>query len=261
MIGMLKAACGSHVGKIRENNEDNFYFSGGYLNPEEEGMFGADLPPVIHGFSRMLKSGTCMAIFDGMGGGDNGELASYEAAASMEELLKTVSSYNSVHEFLEGICLAMNQKVFNKQRELKCTHMGSTVSGLYIYKDYMYSFNLGDSRVYCLRDNQLMQVSQDHTDAAHVKAHNINRRPRLTQHLGIDPEMLRLEPYVVKIEMKRGDRFLICSDGLTDMLSNEDIARIMLDYNNVEKCTKELISTALENGGKDNVTVIMAAIQ
>ncbi|MBQ9961192.1 MAG: serine/threonine-protein phosphatase [Firmicutes bacterium] len=254
MIGMIDAACGSHVGKIRENNEDNFYFSGGYLEADNLGTSR------VVGFQRMIKSGTCLAVFDGMGGGDNGEVASFEAAASVEELLKTADSYDSVHEFLESLCLIMNQKVFDKQRKLKCTHMGSTVAGLYVYKDYMYSFNLGDSRVYCVRDNQLMQVSQDHTDAAHVKAHNINRRPRLTQHLGIDPEMLRLEPYIVKLEMKRGDRFLICSDGLTDMLSNEDILRIMLDYNSSEKCTEALIEAALEKGGRDNVTVILAKI-
>lgn len=262
MIGMLEAACGSHVGKIRENNEDNFYFSGGYLNPEEEGVFGTDLPPVMHSFTRMLKTGTCMAIFDGMGGGDYGEVASYEAASSMETLLTTKDSYETTHDFLDGISLVMNHNVVNKQREFKSTHMGSTLAGLYVYKDYMYSFNLGDSRVYCIRENQIMQLSKDHTDAAYIKENNIQRRkPRLTQHLGIDPEMLRLEPYIVKIEMKRGDRFLICSDGLTDMLSNEEILRIMIDYSGCEACTEALIKEALEKGGKDNVTVIVAKIR
>ncbi|MBR1990188.1 MAG: hypothetical protein IJ987_06895 [Firmicutes bacterium] len=113
MIGMIDAACGSHVGKIRENNEDNFYFSGGYLEADNLGTSR------VVGFQRMIKSGTCMAIFDGMGGGDNGEVASYEAAASVEELLKTADSYDSVHGFLESLCLIMNQKVFDKQRELK----------------------------------------------------------------------------------------------------------------------------------------------
>ena len=261
MIGMLEAACGSHVGKLRENNEDNFYFSGGYLKPEED-LFGRDLPPVMHSFSRILKSGTCMAIFDGMGGGDYGEVASFEAASSCEELLATKASYGTTHDFLEGICLVMNHKVVNKQRELKSTHMGSTVAGVYVYKDYMYSFNLGDSRVYCVRENQIMQLSKDHTDAAYIREHNIQgRKPRLTQHLGIDPEMLRLEPYIVKIEMKRGDRFLVCSDGLTDMLSNEEILRIMLDYNNCKKCTEALIEEALQKGGKDNVTAIVATVR
>lgn len=262
MIGMLEAAVGSHVGKIRENNEDNFYFSGGYLNPAEEGLFDANLPPVIHSFSRMLKTGTCMAIFDGMGGGDNGEIASYEAASSMEELLKTKDSYASTHDFLEAICLVMNHKVVDKQRELKSTHMGSTVAGLYVYKDYMYSFNLGDSRVYCVRENQIMQLSKEHTDAAYIKERGIKgRKPRLTQHLGIEPEMLRLEPHIVKIEMQRGDCFIACSDGLTDMLSNEEILRIMIDYNNTEKCVEALINSALEKGGKDNVSVIVARIR
>lgn len=256
MIGMLEAACGSHVGKIRENNEDNFYFNGSCLNPDNMGL------SKVAGFTRIFKNGTCLAIFDGMGGGDYGEYASYEAASSLNELLKTSASYPSVFDFLESICFIMNERVVEKQRELKSSHMGSTVAGLYLHKDDMYSFNLGDSRIYCLRDKQLMQVSQDHTDAEYLKLHNIQgRRPRLMQHLGIDPQILRLEPYIVKMEIKRGDRFLICSDGLTDMLSDEEIKKNMLDNNDLRKCTQTLIDEALEKGGRDNVTVIMAQIR
>lgn len=256
MIGMLEAACGSHVGKIRDNNEDNFYFGGGCLEADNLGL------SQIAGFSRMIKSGICLAVFDGMGGGDHGEVASYEAASSMKELLATADCYPSVHEFLEGICLVMNRKVYDKQVELRSTHMGSTVAGIYVHKNFMYSFNLGDSRIYCLRANQLMQISKDHTDAAYIQERNIQgRKPRLMQHLGIDPERLRLEPHVVKVEMKRGDTFLICSDGLTDMLSNEEICRIMLDYNNPKLCVQALIDAALEHGGKDNITVILARLR
>ena len=256
MIGMLEAACGSHVGKIRTNNEDIFYFSGTYL-----AVVNLGLSQVV-GFSRLLKSGICLAVFDGMGGGDYGEVASYEAASSMKELLKTAGAYSFVHEFLESLCLEMNERVVAKQKELKSSHMGSTVAGFYLYKDVLYSFNLGDSRVYCLRGNQLMQLSMDHTDAEYLKAHNIQgRRPRLTQHLGIDPEMLRLEPYVVKVDMRKGDRFLICSDGLTDMLFEEEMKEIMLRYKNEKKCTEALINAALEKGGRDNVTVITARIR
>lgn len=255
MFGMLEAACGSHVGNIRENNEDNFYFDGRYLEADNLGNFS------VTGFSRMKKNGTCLAIFDGMGGGDYGEVASYEAASSMEALLATRDDYASMHQFLEGICLILNERVVIKQCQLKSNHMGSTVAGLYVHKNELYAFNLGDSRVYCLRDKELIQLSQDHTDAAYLEKHKIQgRKPRLMQHLGIDPENLRLEPYIVKMEMKRGDRFLICSDGLTDMVSNEEIANIMAEYDNTQFCTQVLLDTALKHGGRDNVTVILANI-
>lgn len=255
MIYTLESACCSNTGKVRSNNQDNFYFSGFHMEPDNNGM------PQAVSFRRILKSGTSFAVFDGMGGGDFGELASYEAAKYMKSVFDNFDKPVSVNDFLVSFCLNMNQAVFNKEIEMNNFRMGSTVAGLYFQKGYAYVYNLGDSRVFCLRNREFMQLSCDHTDEKYLVQKGItNRKPRLTQHLGIDPQEMRLEPSVTKVRVKRGDKYLICSDGLTDMVTNFDIADILLTCGNVKNCTDKLIKTALINGGKDNVTVILCEI-
>lgn len=255
MIHMLESACYSHKGNVRSNNEDNFYFDGVYMMSDNEGL------SEIIDFRRFLKSGTGLAVFDGMGGGDHGEIASFLAAEYMKEVLGLTGNIEPVHDFLKNICLGMNQRVIDKQEELNNYRIGSTVAGLYFHKQYAYTFNLGDSRIYCFRDNELMQVSKNHTNEQYLKENGITgRKPRLLQHLGIHSDELQLEPHIVKYEYKRGDSFLICSDGLTDMVNNFEIADVLLTAGNVKNCTKALIQRALDHGGKDNVTVILCQV-
>lgn len=255
MIHMLEAACYSHKGNVRSNNEDNFYFDGVYMMSDNEG-----LSETID-FRRFLKSGIGLAVFDGMGGGDYGEIASFLAAEYMKEILELDVKTEPIHEFLRNLCLGMNQRVIDRQEELNNFRIGSTVAGLYFHKQYAYAFNMGDSRIYCLRNNELMQVSKNHTNEQYLKENGITgRKPRLLQHLGIAPNELQLEPHIVKCEFKRGDRFLICSDGLTDMVNNFEIADILLTAGDVKNCTKALVQRALDHGGKDNVTVILCQV-
>ncbi len=255
MINLLEASCHSVIGNVRSNNEDNFYFSNYYLDSKNTGLLTAV------SYKRILKSGTTLAVFDGMGGGDFGEIAAYEAAKKMDSILKQPMSDETPHNILTNLCLSMNQAVFDKEKEFNNFRMGSTVAGLQFNNEYAYSFNLGDSKVFCLRDNQFMQISSDHTDEKYLKEKGItNRRPSLTQHLGIDPYDLILEPYITKIKYKRGDYYLICSDGLTDMLTNFEISEIILTCGSVENCTNKLIQKTLDKGGKDNITVILCKI-
>jgi protein phosphatase len=120
---------------------------------------------------------------------------------------------------------------------------------------------LGDSRAYRYRQGEFMQLSVDHTDAAVIKERGItNRRPRLTQYLGIDQQELILEPAISKGEIHKGDWYLLCSDGVTDMLSNFEIADIIHRAKNAEQCVTQIINAALEKGGRDNITAIVCRI-
>ena len=255
MLNMIQAACFSHVGKVRSNNEDNFYFNNMYMPVDNYGT------PMVESYVRSLKSGTSFAIFDGMGGGDFGELASYTAAQAMEELLSKGPEFAAANEFLQYICLDLNRRVFEKGAEIHNFRMGSTVVGLYFEKGFAYSFNLGDSKLFCLREKELIQISNDHTDEQYLKEKGItNRKPRLTQHLGINPAELQLEPCIKQFQYKRGDQYLLCSDGLTDMLKNSEIRELLLTERNVKTSVSHLIRRALEQGGRDNVTVILCKI-
>ena len=102
-----------------------------------------------------------------------------------------------------------------------------------------------------------MQLSQDHTEG---RPGGEQTKAPLTQHLGMDPEEIAVEPYIAKGELRQKDQYLLCSDGLTDMLTNFEISDIMLRCEDVGECVDTLIRTALEHGGRDNITVIVGKI-
>lgn len=243
----IEAACGSSIGKVRGNNEDNFLFDGTYL-PQEN---GGQLPPLqMYG---SFAGDVCMAVFDGMGGGDYGEVASYKAAMRLKELL-----HQSVAPDLRDTVDQLNLAVWNARMEIGSRQMGSTMAAVCLQEQQVVFCNVGDSRIFIMREDRLIQVSQDHTDEAYMKAKQITgRRPRLTQYLGMDPGQVRLDPYLTKGVPEAGDLILICSDGLTDMLSLEEIRNILTAGGTAGACVEELITKALEKGGKDNVTVIV----
>jgi protein phosphatase len=249
----IEAACGSSVGKVRSNNEDNFLFDGTSLPKENRGQ----LPPLkLYG---EFPDSVSMAVFDGMGGMDHGEAASATAAESVKRLLEQMEKPSP--EALEDICLQANRAVWQKAVELGTERMGTTLAMLCFEKTHVYAINVGDSRIFGLRGERLVQISRDHTDEAYMKAKGIvGRKPRLTQYMGIDPGEVRLEPYITKGSVQTGDIYLICSDGLTDMLDEDTICQILAVSGTAAACVEGLIGAALEQGGRDNVTVTVCRI-
>ena len=245
-----EAACGCNMGKIRKNNEDNFLFDGKCLEQENTGLHNII---VIDG---RLKNGTCVAIFDGMGGENFGEAASFAAARSMQNTARRLEDYFvQERKYLKRLAFSLNDAVLDKMKELCTERMGTTMIALYFSSRYVYVCNVGDSRAYRLRDGEFLQLSQDHVEKRPDK-----KKTPLTQHLGIDPEYMLIEPYIAKGDLQKGDQYLLCSDGLTDMLTNFEISDIMTRSEDAESCAQELIQAALEHGGRDNITVIVYRI-
>jgi protein phosphatase len=114
--------------------------------------------------------------------------------------------------------------------------------------------------MYLLRDSKMERISHPHTNAKLLASQNIQRKPGLTQFLGINPQEMLLEPYIQKISLRQGDIFLICSDGLTDMVSEQQIAKILQTEESVKEQCLHLRDEALENGGKDNITIIVCRV-
>lgn len=249
---ILEAACACHPGKVRKNNEDNFFFDGRCLEADNAGLRN------VVSMEEPLKNGTALAVFDGMGGENFGEQASFTAARTMQQSAKTASDFFvSEKKHLERLTAQLNEAVVAQQKQLQTSRMGTTMVCLYFSGRYVYVCNVGDSRAYRLRSGEFMQISRDHVDSRPLKE---GRKPLLTQHLGIDPEEMQIEPYIAKGEIKRGDRYLLCSDGLTDMLTNFEISDIMIQSEDIATCAQRLIEAALERGGRDNITVIICAI-
>ena len=252
MAFRLEAACLCNTGKVRRNNEDNFYFDERFL-PAENGGLAKPLR-----FSRSLRSLVCLAVFDGMGGENFGECASFAAAERMLRERKLFLSARSLRsDLLKELCQRLNEAVVARAKELCTQHMGSTLSILCFSPESVASCNLGDSRAYRLRGGELRQISLDHVEQRPGRS---KHKAPLTQYLGVDPEDYLLEPYLAKGALAAGDQYLLCSDGLTDMLSDEEIAAVMGGADTAQHCAERLVQAALDQGGRDNVTVIVCRI-
>ena len=208
---------------------------------------------------RELNSGNCLAVFDGIGGENFGEQASCAAAAKMADYLKgSKPFYLSDSKYLEKMADGLNRAVLDKAEELVTSRMGTTFAGIYITPSHVNAVNLGDSKIYLLRDGILRQMSVDDVSSRTMAS---GKKAPITQYLGMDPMDVRLIPHISRSETRRGDCYLLCTDGLSDMVSNDEIADILRQRSNIEETVNLLIGKALVNGGRDNVTVIVCDIR
>lgn len=246
----VSAACYSSVGLFRDENEDSFYFHG--LTVPTQDDFFADCT---------TSAPISYAIFDGMGGESNGKQASKLSAYLFAQWINRLKKDpGEAREYIDAanklICAEINQ---NGGR------MGSTAAIVSISKRHIHACNLGDSRVYLFRGGELRQLSQDHTEAQIMLRMNLlspeealthPARNRLTQHLGVFESELAVEPYCTEMGWDYGDKILVCSDGLTDMVSDEEIKRLFTESVEISDAVQKMGSEALKAGGMDNVTLI-----
>ena len=251
MIFDYKASCISRIGKIRNDNEDNFLFEGEILPSENEGMSSA-----------ICSEGTTekpniFAVMDGMGGELGGEIAAHTAAKTLLEKSGKLSGKTEKRKaFLKETLAEMNESVHKKSVELKFSRSGTTAAILYLENDRIYICNLGDSRIYRFDSGKLEQLSEDDV------FYNPNVKNQcLTQFLGIDTEQYSVNPHIKKGEISGGDIFLLCTDGLYNAVSEDEIGRIIKAGNkDLAKCAEKLADTAEENGSDDNCTVVLVKI-
>ena len=248
MAYQIEYAYTCHIGKIRNNNEDNFWCCGDSLEAQNQGM-----SHIRSGYMKQSEY-PLLAVFDGMGGESCGEMAAFLAAEACGEHFKTAKDgiRNDPEEFLNEICESMNQAICDYGRTNKINSMGTTAALLAFAEDAVYSCNLGDSRIYKSDREKFYQISQDH-----VLGRSLFGKAPLTQYLGMEEENLQLEPSISRQEIKIGDRFLLCSDGITDMLSDGEIADILSRDIPVAKTVEILVDRALKKGGRDNITVVL----
>ena len=251
MAYQIEYAYTCHIGKIRNNNEDNFWCCGDSLEAQNQGM-----SHIRSGYMKQSEY-PLLAVFDGMGGESCGEMAAFLAAEACGEHFKTAKDgiRNDPEEFLNEICESMNQAICDYGRTNKINSMGTTAALLAFAEDAVYSCNLGDSRIYKSDREKFYQISQDH-----VLGRSLFGKAPLTQYLGMEEENLQLEPSISRQEIKIGDRFLLCSDGITDMLSDGEIADILSRDIPVAKTVEILVDRAMKKGGRDNITVVLCEI-
>ena len=252
MAYQIEYAYACHMGKVRNNNEDNFWCCGETLAEEHQGIDHVGTGCVPQSDLPLL------AVFDGIGGESCGEVASYLAAQSCGDFYRKNKRKlrEDPRNFLEEACAEMNRAVCGYSRENRIQSMGTTAALLAFGRDGVFGCNLGDSRIYQARNGQFRQISSDH-----VLGGMMFGKAPLIQFVGIPEESMKLEPSIVREESAAGIRYLICSDGITDMLADGEIADILAREVPVEETVGILLDRALKKGGRDNATLILCEIK
>lgn len=208
-------------------------------------------------------------VADGMGGAAAGELASKMFVRAAMEVFQS-SNNRSEEEIVYRVKMAFslaNERILEHVQE-NPSHkgMGCTAEVLAFHENGFVLGHIGDSRTYLLRKDLLKQLSQDHTLVQEQVAEGLIRSTSIKNHplrnvilraVGLE-QQLALD--LLKGATLSGDLFLLCSDGLTDMLQDDQIRSILSSDKDVEQKAEELIETAKTEGGKDNITVVLAAV-
>ncbi|MBN2693308.1 Stp1/IreP family PP2C-type Ser/Thr phosphatase [bacterium] len=239
------------VGRKRDHNEDNFYMF------YEENLF---------------------MVADGMGGHEAGEVASKMAVDCIQDFFvrtgrdpeatwpyKMFKDKKYDENRLMVAILEANKKIFNASQKTtkKKSGMGTTITATLFVEGGVYIGWVGDSRIYRVRKGKLEQVSEDHSllnemikknDMSPEEIENFPHKNVILRAVGLKPYV---EVDVKYFPLEDGDIYLLCSDGLSGEVPDNDIRRIVVESNSLEEAAKNLIQEANKNGGKDNVTVAL----
>jgi len=242
-------AIACNIGKVRSINQDNFWCVGKYLEATNNGLESIENGEVS------FKDYPAFAVFDGMGGEQYGEIAAHIAAETFNSL-RNKASPPDIKGFLIDTCKQMNNSItaYANEKSIEC--IGTTAAIVMCGDKEIYICNIGDSKIYQYQNKNLSQISKDHV----IDIFN-DRKPPLSQFLGIPEIEFIIEPYIAHGIYNDGDCYLICSDGLTDMLTEEDIKNILSNNKDIKTCVNILLDDALLKGGIDNITIILCKIQ
>lgn len=220
----------THVGHVRANNEDAIAVS------------GTDPFPLFRWEGELALRHGWALVADGMGGHVAGEAASQLAIELLRPVMSRLTNAGQVTAALQ----AVNEALFDTmKRHPALAGMGTTIAGVIFLGDRALAFNLGDSRIYLHHRDALTQLSHDDVVGGNM----------LTQCLGGQSAPTELDPHVQEIRLSPGAKLLLCSDGLTDMLADEQIEVLL--HSSDSRPTERLVQTALDAGGIDNVSAVV----
>lgn len=239
---MLKAFSITEIGKKRQLNEDSVYASQDAVG---------DFPNLF-------------IVADGMGGHKAGDRASRETVEIMLDTISHASGTGIRETFREALETA-NQKVRqDARRSIELEGMGTTAVACTIDGDRMTVVNVGDSRLYVINEREgVRQITVDHSLVEQMvqegflsreDARNHPKKNIITRAVGV---LAEVEPDFFEVTLREGDRVLLCSDGLSNMLEDEELGIIVNSVGSLEEKAKMLVDAANGNGGKDNISVIL----
>ncbi len=239
MAPQLEVTAFTHQGRVRDSNEDSITVAGWVSDVAMSGLRRS---------RHELTEPVLCAVADGMGGHAAGEIASRYAIKRLAAEPFAGSEASAV----AGVLAAINAELYQTMAaDRSLRGMGTTVAGLLLSAARVLWFNVGDSRVYRYRDGSLQQLSTDHVPPG-------ARSSIITQSLGGALAFTAIEPDIGADDLAVPSRWLVCSDGLTDMLSDADITRCLEDDD--EEAARKLFEAAMVAGGVDNISLILASV-
>lgn len=229
----MTAAGGSDIG-LRKDNEDSYYIN------EACGL---------------------LVIADGMGGHEHGQLASSIAVNEFSGLTAGHCPETFSLETMREMFTTANEAVYRQQEALNSGIMGTTLTAVVLEDDRMYVGHVGDSRLYLMRDGELLQLTMDHSYYAELLRQgngslqiSNGQKNILLKALGPEAEV---EGQFLQQDLQEGDILLLCTDGLYNALGNEEMERILLQNIDEDSTVQQMLRLALERGASDNLTVIV----
>jgi len=262
----------SHPGYCRENNEDHFLVTrlGRTLQTLITSLPAGDVPELTEEVNYV------MVVADGMGGHAAGEVASRLAISGMIRLALDLPDWffkvdedrlPEIEDRARHLVQQVGAELVERGREDAALRgMGSTMTGVRSLGRDLLVAHVGDSRAYLFRAGGLHRLTKDHTyaqllvDMGQLQASDVpdsGKRHILTNALGGSMGHVRVD--IDLLQLESGDRVLLCSDGLTDLVDDDKIAKALLETHASKDACAQLLQLALESGGRDNVTVIVAA--
>ncbi len=251
----------TEVGNVRERNEDNFLVVN--LGMQASSGLQADQR------SREIDArGTLIAVCDGMGGAAAGDVASELAVEQLRATMESSSPFQDANEAQAALIQAhanANRAIaaYAKANPTR-QGMGTTMTAAIIFNREIHVGHIGDSRAYLVRGRSIKQMTTDHSVVGQMiasgqltpqQAREFEHRNVLLQALGVQQV---ISPEICVAELRGGDMLLVCSDGLTGPLTDEQVLQIMLRYQDPVRACRALTEAACAAGGPDNVTVAVA---
>jgi len=262
----------SDVGRVRRGNEDNYLLIDLATSRTWSGSDGADSPEDMRQLT-LGSQGLVLVVSDGMGGALAGDVASRMAIEAVRDVLISNNTDgagcdpdSSLVDCLKHATMQANRAIHYKSLEdSRCSGMGATLTGAAIRGDKLDLVQVGDSRAYVMRGEQIRLATKDQSlvqqlvDVGQISEEEAEThmfRNVILQALGAQNE---LAPATASIQLRRGDTLLLCSDGLSGKLRNDEIRQIVSESgSDLAAACAALVAGANDRGGEDNITVVLA---
>lgn len=231
------------IGCVRSKNQDSFFLSN-----------ECDFPLFI--------------MADGMGGHNGGEIASSDAIRIIKgfflENKEKLTNKKNIRNIIAESIQKANINIYKKSLEIpEYNGMGTTISLCYIFKNHIFIGHVGDSRIYKIENNNILQITEDHSlvnelikkgEITKEEAKNHPQKNMITRAVGTSFD---IEVDILEIKYKKDDKVLLCTDGLFNMVYEDQILEIIRDNTSIKESGEKLVQRAKENGGLDNISIII----